>query len=78
MKLAAAHLRRLIATGQDLEKTLVTLSMADLEQAAGPARRGVKLSKTKARLSVVEIYFEPNPWERAAWARARPEEERHG
>jgi hypothetical protein len=35
MKLAAAHLRRLIATGQDLEKTLVTLSMADLEHAAG-------------------------------------------
>lgn len=35
MKLAAAHLRRLIATGQDLEKTLVTLAMADLEQAAG-------------------------------------------
>ena len=35
MKLAAEHLRRLIVTGQDLEKTLVTLSMADLEQAAG-------------------------------------------
>jgi hypothetical protein len=35
MKLAAAHLRRMIASGQDLEKTLITLAPADLEQAAG-------------------------------------------
>ncbi len=35
MKLAGAHLRRMIAAGQDLEKTLITLAPADLEQAAG-------------------------------------------
>ncbi len=35
LKLAATHLRQLIASGQDLEKTLVTLSPADLERAAG-------------------------------------------
>ena len=35
MKLAAAHLRRMIDSGQDLEKTLITLAPADLEQAAG-------------------------------------------
>jgi hypothetical protein len=35
LKLAAAHLRYMIETGEDLEKTLVTLSPADLERAAG-------------------------------------------
>ena len=35
LKLAARHLMRMIETGEDLEKTLVTLSPADLERAAG-------------------------------------------
>jgi hypothetical protein len=34
MKLAAAHLRRMIDSGEDMEKVLVTLSAADLAQAA--------------------------------------------
>ena len=34
MKLAAAHLRRMIDSGEDLEKVLVTLSAADLAHAA--------------------------------------------
>lgn len=34
LKLAASHLRRMIETGEDLEKVLVTLSAADLSQAA--------------------------------------------
>ena len=32
MKLAAEHLRWMIDTGEDMEKTLVTLSKADLER----------------------------------------------
>jgi hypothetical protein len=35
LKLAARHLRHMIASGEDLEKTLVTMSAADLERAAG-------------------------------------------
>jgi hypothetical protein len=31
MKLAAAHIRRMIASGEDIEKTLVTLNRDDLE-----------------------------------------------
>jgi hypothetical protein len=34
MKLAASHLRRMIESGEDLEKVLVTLSAADLAHAA--------------------------------------------
>jgi hypothetical protein len=34
MKLAAAHLKRMIQSGEDLEKVLVTLSDADLHLAA--------------------------------------------
>ena len=34
-KLAATHLREMIESGEDLEKTLVTLSAADLGRAAG-------------------------------------------
>lgn len=34
LKLAAAHLHHIIESGEDLEKTLVTLSAADLERAA--------------------------------------------
>jgi hypothetical protein len=34
LKLAATHLRRMIDTGEDLEKVLVTVSRKDLEQAA--------------------------------------------
>jgi hypothetical protein len=35
MRLAAAHLRDMITTGEDLEKTVVTLTSQDLERAAG-------------------------------------------
>jgi hypothetical protein len=35
LKLAAGHLRHVITSGEDLEKTLVTMSSADLESAAG-------------------------------------------
>jgi hypothetical protein len=38
LKLAAAHLRYMIESGEDLEKTLVTLSPTDLERAAGTAQ----------------------------------------
>jgi hypothetical protein len=33
MKLAAIHLKRMVETGEDIEKPLVTLSRADLERA---------------------------------------------
>ena len=35
LKLAARHLRSMFTSGEDLEKSLVTLSAADLERAAG-------------------------------------------
>lgn len=35
LKLAATHLKSMIESGEDLEKTLVTLSTEDLERAAG-------------------------------------------
>lgn len=35
LKLAASHLASMIESGEDLEKTLVTLSLADLRRAAG-------------------------------------------
>jgi hypothetical protein len=35
LKLAARHLARMVESGEDLEKTLVTLAPADLERAAG-------------------------------------------
>ncbi len=35
MKLAALHLKHMIETGEDMEKTLVTVPYADLEQYAG-------------------------------------------
>src|ERR1700680_1895628 len=35
LKLAARHLTHMITSGEDLEKTLVTVSSADLETAAG-------------------------------------------
>jgi hypothetical protein len=35
LKLGAMHLRHMVETGEDLEKTLVTLSRADLDRAAG-------------------------------------------
>ena len=35
LKLAARHLKYMITSGEDLEKTLVTMSAADLERAAG-------------------------------------------
>ena len=38
LKLAARHLRYMITSGEDLEKTLVTVSAADLERAAGLQR----------------------------------------
>jgi len=38
LKIAARHLEHMIESGEDLEKTLVTLSPADLERAAGVAQ----------------------------------------
>jgi hypothetical protein len=35
LKLAATHLKYMIESGEDLEKTLVTLSPVDLERSAG-------------------------------------------
>ena len=35
MRLAARHLQHMVASGEDLEKNLVTLSSADLDRAAG-------------------------------------------
>jgi len=35
LKLAAVHLKYMIESGEDLEKTLVTLPPADLDRAAG-------------------------------------------
>ena len=35
LKLAARHLHYIVESGEDLEKTLVTLSRADLDRAAG-------------------------------------------
>jgi hypothetical protein len=35
LKLAASHLKSMIETGEDMEKTLVTVGEADLEKAAG-------------------------------------------
>jgi hypothetical protein len=32
-RLAAAHLKRMIETGEDIEKTLVTITAADIEEA---------------------------------------------
>jgi|SRR5579872_500806 len=37
LKLATRHLHYMIESGEDLEKTLVTLSRADLDRAAGVA-----------------------------------------
>jgi hypothetical protein len=43
MKLAAAHLKRMVETGDDIEKTLVTMTMEEMERAhaefAGAAAR---------------------------------------
>ncbi len=41
MKLAANHLRRMIETGEDLEKVLVTLSVADMAQSRAKFTTGV-------------------------------------
>lgn len=38
LKLAANHLRYMIESGEDLEKTLVTLTRSELERAAGIAQ----------------------------------------
>lgn len=38
LKLAAAHLRSMIESGEDLEKTLVTVSRAELDRASGIAQ----------------------------------------
>lgn len=38
LKLAAQHLRSMITSGEDLEKTLVTVAPAELERAAGFAQ----------------------------------------
>ena len=38
LKIGARHLKHVIASGEDLEKTLVTVSSADLESAAAVAQ----------------------------------------
>ncbi len=38
LKLAARHLTHMITSGEDLEKTLVTVSSSDLESSAGVAQ----------------------------------------
>lgn len=38
LKLAAVHLKHMIESGEDLEKTLVTLAAADLDRACGIPR----------------------------------------
>ncbi|MEQ1948469.1 MAG: hypothetical protein ABL995_14855 [Bryobacteraceae bacterium] len=38
MKLASHHIQYMFASGEDLEKTLVTVSPSDLERAAGVAQ----------------------------------------
>src|SRR5437588_12236830 len=39
LKLAALHLKHMIETGEDIEKTLVTVPQADLEQYAAAAAK---------------------------------------
>ena len=41
-RLAAMHLRRLVETGEDMEKALVTVSLADLKQYAETLRDSEK------------------------------------
>ena len=38
-RLAALHLRRLVATGEDMEKSLVTVAYADLQRYAAEVKR---------------------------------------
>jgi len=38
LKLAARHLRHMIESGEDLEKTLITVSLSELENAADTAQ----------------------------------------
>ena len=38
MKLASHHIQYMITSGEDMEKTLVTVTPADLERAAGVAQ----------------------------------------
>jgi len=40
MKLAALHIQHMIETGQDMEKTLLTASLAELERYDGMAQAG--------------------------------------
>ncbi len=45
MKLAAIHLKRMIESGEDIEKTLVTVPTADLEQYAKQAQQDLFTTK---------------------------------
>ena len=47
LKLAARHLAHIIESGEDLEKTLVTLSPADLERAEGRREQDGQLSAVR-------------------------------
>jgi len=48
-RLAAAHLRQLVETGEDMEKDLVTVSGADLERYAAEIDRAEKSEVQAAR-----------------------------
>ncbi len=48
-RLAAAHLRHLVETGEDMEKDLVTVPKPDLEQYAGELDRAEKAAVQSAR-----------------------------
>ena len=45
MKLAALHLKRMIESGEDMEKTLVTMSPRDLDQAQAELAAAVRTSR---------------------------------
>jgi hypothetical protein len=48
MRLAGVHLKRMIETFEDMEKTLVTVSSRDLADAAGEVKRAGSLTTTGA------------------------------
>jgi hypothetical protein len=48
MRLAGLHLKQMIETFEDMEKTLVTVAAADLAEAAGEVKRASSLAATGA------------------------------
>jgi hypothetical protein len=45
MKLAALHLKHMLTTGEDMEKTLVTMQPAEIEQYARELQKAVASAK---------------------------------